>query len=95
MTCITIHIFYLIESEEVHVVSDDSDSDEMHKVSDASAIDQGYLKLKLYCVIMRGHIKGAASVTNQLYHCGFICKPAYLRMRKFSLIRPLNITQNS
>ena len=25
----------------------------------------------------------------------FICKPAYLRMRKFSLICPLNITQNS
>ena len=51
MTCITIHIFYLIESEEVHIVSDDSDSDEMHKVSDAStpsAIDQGCLKLKLY-----------------------------------------------
>ena len=49
MTCITIHIFYLIESEEV--VSDDSDSDEMHKVSDASTpstIDQGCLKLELY-----------------------------------------------
>ena len=37
---------------------------------------------------MRGHIKGATSVTNQLY---ITVVTAYLRMRKFSLIRPLNI----
>ena len=41
----------------------------------------------LLCVIVSGHIKGAACVTNVMYPCGFICIPVVSTLRRMNLIK--------